>query len=141
MKPTLRPKCEAVEEFPPISEWLKELPWRAKPRVPRERALKTVSETGVKSDPEFCLVPTIDKTNSDEVFYKVLLRVWPGTEIFFTVGKKSLDIVAVCHALTQILRWYALWRKNHAVIEERRRILELSAFLLPEFELIFRMPW
>ena len=61
------------------------------------------------------------------------VRVWPGTEIFFTVGRKSLDIVAVCHALTQILRWYALWRKNHAVIRERRRILELSAFLLPEF--------
>ena len=54
-----------------------------------------MSETGVKSDPEFCLVPTIDKTNSDEVFYKVLLRVWPGTEIFFTVGRKSLDIVGV----------------------------------------------
>ena len=29
------------------------------------------------------------------VFFKVLLRVWPGTEIFFTVGRKSLDIVAV----------------------------------------------
>ena len=32
--------------------------------VPCERALKTVPETGVKSDPAFCLGPTIKKTNS-----------------------------------------------------------------------------
>ena len=41
----------AVEKFQPIRKWLKELSWRAKPRVPSERALKTVSETGVISDP------------------------------------------------------------------------------------------
>ena len=51
------------EEFPPIRKWLKKLPWRAKPRVPCERAYKTVSETAVKSDPAFCLGPTIEKTN------------------------------------------------------------------------------
>ena len=28
----------AVEEFPPIRKWFTELPWRAKPRVPLERA-------------------------------------------------------------------------------------------------------
>ena len=32
--------------------------------VPCERAHKTVSETAVKSDPAFCLEPTIKKTNS-----------------------------------------------------------------------------
>ena len=35
----------AVEDFQPIRKWLKKLPWRAKPRVPRERAYQTVSET------------------------------------------------------------------------------------------------
>ena len=54
----------AVEEPPPIKKWFKELPWTAKLRVPCERAQKTVSETGVKSDPAFCLGPTIKKTNS-----------------------------------------------------------------------------
>ena len=28
----------AVKEFPPIRKWFKELPWRAKPRAPCERA-------------------------------------------------------------------------------------------------------
>ena len=55
----------AVEKYPPIRKLLKKLPWRAKPRVPKERALKTVSETGVKSDPAFCLGPTIEKINSE----------------------------------------------------------------------------
>ena len=40
------------------------LPWKAKPRVPCERASKTVSDTGVESDPAFCLGPTIEKTDS-----------------------------------------------------------------------------
>ena len=56
-----------------ITAYFKESDWllnnfqqseRAKPRVPCERASKTVSETGVKSDPAFCLGPTIKKTNS-----------------------------------------------------------------------------
>ena len=38
--------------------------WRAKRRVPCDRALKTVIETGVESDPAFYLGPTIEKTNS-----------------------------------------------------------------------------
>ena len=54
----------AVEEFPPIRKWFTELPWRAKPRVPLERASKTILETGFKSDVAFCLGPSIEKTNS-----------------------------------------------------------------------------
>ena len=45
-------------------KWLLKLPWRAKPRVPLERAYRTILETGVKSDPAFCLGPSIEKTNS-----------------------------------------------------------------------------
>ena len=58
----------AVEEFPPIRKWFTELPWRAKPRVPLERASKTVLETGVKSDVAFCLGSSIEKTNSERIF-------------------------------------------------------------------------
>ena len=47
------------------NKWLLKLPWKAKPRVPYERAYKTVSETSVRSDPAFCLGPSIEKTNSD----------------------------------------------------------------------------
>ena len=55
----------AVEGFSPIRKWLKKLPWRAKPRIPCERACKVVSETGVKSDIAFCLGSLIEKTNSE----------------------------------------------------------------------------
>ena len=55
----------AVEDFQPIRKWLKKLPWRAKPKLPCERALKTVSETGVKSDLAFCLGSLNEKTNSE----------------------------------------------------------------------------
>ena len=41
------------------------LPWREKRKVPPERAMKTESETGVKSDTPFCLQLPIKKTNSD----------------------------------------------------------------------------
>ena len=54
----------AVEDFQPIRRWLKKLPWRAKPRLPCGRALKTVPETGVKSDLAFCLGSLNKKTNS-----------------------------------------------------------------------------
>ena len=40
------------------------LPWKAKPRVPCERASKTMLETGVKCDPAFCLGSSIEKTIS-----------------------------------------------------------------------------
>ena len=53
-------------------KWILKLPWRAKPRVPLERAFRTILETGVKSDPAFCLGPSIEKTNSD---FLVLLGV------------------------------------------------------------------
>ena len=54
----------AVEEFWPIRKWLKKLPWRAKLRLPCERAWKAGSETGVKSDLAFCLRSLFKKTNS-----------------------------------------------------------------------------
>ena len=54
----------AVEEFWPIRKWLKKLPWRAKLRLPCERAWKAGSETGVKSDLAFCLGSLFMKTNS-----------------------------------------------------------------------------
>ena len=46
------------------NKWLLKLPWKAELRVPCERASKTVLETGVKSDPAFCLGSSIKKTNS-----------------------------------------------------------------------------
>ena len=55
----------AVEEFWPIRKWLKKLPWRAKLRLPCERAWKAGSETGVKSDLAFCLGSLFKKTNRD----------------------------------------------------------------------------
>ena len=57
----------AVEEFWPIRKWLKKLPWRAKLRLPCERAWKAGSETGVKSDLAFCLGSLFKKTNSDHI--------------------------------------------------------------------------
>ena len=54
----------AVEEFWPIRKWLKKLPWRAKLRLPCERAWKAGSETGVESDLAFCLGSLFKKTNS-----------------------------------------------------------------------------
>ena len=39
-------------------------------QVPGERAWKTVSEAGVKSDPAFCLWPTIDATKSGMLIWK-----------------------------------------------------------------------
>ena len=37
-----------------------------------ERAQTTVTETSVKSDPAFCLGPTIKKTNSEAVDYMLI---------------------------------------------------------------------
>ena len=65
----------AVEEFWPIRKWLKKLPWRAKPRLPCERAWKAGSETGVKSDLAFCLGSLFKKTNS-ESFFDLLSDGW-----------------------------------------------------------------
>ena len=53
-----------LELFQPIRLWLSELPYRAKWMVPSERALKTKSETGVKSFTPFCLGSSLRKTNS-----------------------------------------------------------------------------
>ena len=81
----------AVEEFWPIRKWLKKLPWRAKPRLPCERAWKAGSETGVKSDLAFCLGSLIEKTNSvwdvhslvnkanfSSATFRWLFKVWGG---------------------------------------------------------------
>ena len=46
------------------NKWLLKLPWKAEPRVPCDRASKTILETGVKYDPAFCLGSSIEKTNS-----------------------------------------------------------------------------
>ena len=40
------------------------LPWRTKPRLPCERALKTESETGVINEFTFCSGSPVKKTNS-----------------------------------------------------------------------------
>ena len=53
-----------LELFQPIRLWLSELPWRAKWMVPSERALKTKSETGVKSFTPFYWGSSLRKTNS-----------------------------------------------------------------------------
>ena len=45
--------------------WFLKLPWREKIKVPSERAMKTESETGVKSDTPFCSRPPIEKTKSE----------------------------------------------------------------------------
>ena len=45
--------------------WFLKLPWRENRKVPSERAMKTETETGVKSDTPFCLQLPIKKTNSD----------------------------------------------------------------------------
>ena len=50
------------------------LPWKAKPRVPCERASKTILETGVKFSPAFCLGSSIEKTNSGAGITKKLPR-------------------------------------------------------------------
>ena len=54
--------------------WLLKLPWKAKPRVPCGRASKTILETGVKSDPAFCLGSSIEKTNSGTIWIHQFLR-------------------------------------------------------------------
>ena len=46
-------------------------PWTTKPRLPCERALKTVSETDVESDLAFCMGPPIEKTTSVKVLEHV----------------------------------------------------------------------
>ena len=59
-----------VETIPTANQralcwWFLKLPWREKRKVPSERAMKTESETGVKSDTPFCSRLPIEKTNSE----------------------------------------------------------------------------
>ena len=53
-----------LELFQPIRLWLSRLPCGAKWMVPSERAMKTESETGVKSDTPFCWGLSLRKTSS-----------------------------------------------------------------------------
>ena len=77
----------AVEGTPQVRKWLKKLPWRAKPRVPCERSYKTVSETAVKSDPAFCLGPSIEETNSELLLQYIIFAIfvfrWKHCLLFF----------------------------------------------------------
>ena len=54
-----------LELFQPIRLWLSELPYRAKWMAPSERALKTKSETAVKSFTLLCWGSSLWKTNSE----------------------------------------------------------------------------
>ena len=61
-----------VETIPTANQralcwWFLKLPWREKRKVPSERAMKTESETGVKSDTPFCSRLPIKKTNSGQL--------------------------------------------------------------------------
>ena len=53
---------------------MKKLPWKAKPKLPRERAKRNDSETGVKNDFTFTLGPPIKKQT-------VVLRQYSGVPI------------------------------------------------------------
>ena len=63
----IMPTLLAVEEFPPISKWLKKLPWRAKQNrgYHMKERKKLYKKLVSKSYPAFCLRPSIEKTNSD----------------------------------------------------------------------------
>ena len=71
-----------LDLFQPIRLWLSKLPWRAIWMVPSERALKTKSETGVKSFTQFCVGSFLWKTNSE---YTTVIRnsglkyKWPNS--------------------------------------------------------------
>ena len=65
------------------NKWLLKLPWKAKPRVPCERAQNALSEIDVKSDPEFCLGPSIEKQT---VFWLLTDCVDCGPEIMIQVS-------------------------------------------------------
>ena len=72
-----------VEKCWPIRKWLKKLPWTSKPRLPCERAWKSVSETDVKSGLAFCLGSPIEKTNSDTLYIHLYIYSLgsPGTPV------------------------------------------------------------
>ena len=56
--------CWLLKKINQSENGLKKLPWKAKPRLQRERVYQTDSGTGVKNDFTFCLGPPIEKTNS-----------------------------------------------------------------------------
>ena len=61
------------------------MPWREKRKVPSERAMKTESETGVKSDTPFCSWLLIEKTNSG-VGGVTLISIKSAPKIYYTRG-------------------------------------------------------
>ena len=82
-----------LELFQPTRLWLNELPCDSKWIIPSERAMKTESETGVKSVTPFCWGLSLGKTNSACSWYfcatskrhflasyEVNMPLWHGTE-------------------------------------------------------------
>ena len=66
--------------------------FHGKPRLPCERAYKTVSEAGVKSDPASCFGSPIEKTNSVRFFLHIRIE-WGMAcnvgQIMFSLNLKS----------------------------------------------------
>ena len=80
-----------VETIPTANQralcwWFLKLPWREKRKVPSERAMKTESETGVKSDTPFCL----------------WLQKWNG--------KQTVNLINISHVLIASTR-NTFWNK------------------------------
>ena len=65
---------------------VKKLPWRAKPKVPCERALKTVVVTGVESRPRILLRLTIGVTSDCGTPRPFWSTFWSPTETLDSEG-------------------------------------------------------
>ena len=57
------------------------------------KSIKTILETGVKSDVAFCLGPSIEKTNSDEVKERELMAL-PETAKIKLPNEGSLQLLS-----------------------------------------------
>ena len=154
----------AVEDFQPIRKWLKKLPWRAKPRLPCERALKTVSETGVKSDLAFCLGSLNEKTNSEALIKPIQWLVTKSytitTKFKFIASTTQCQISYIfdtplfpyicsiiysdCEIIEDLLRsrklsWECLRRLGNTISGDREVLkLLLMLFELLLFPLLFK---
>ena len=93
-----------VETIPTANQralcwWFLKLPWREKIKVPSERAMKTESETGVKSDTPFCSRLPIKKTNGVYIPPTKALRLVFGNLMSMFV---ELFITAVLLEMTNL---------------------------------------
>ena len=89
--------------------WFLKLPWREKRKVPSERAMKTKSETSVKSDTPFCSRLPIEKTNSDLIVPKTSSSWHQFLEGLFEVAQSALNLAScVVTRTTEILGQYAV---------------------------------